>query len=61
MLEGLCSQLRKELQNSSKIRRIRVNPYFYHKLSVTIDQNYYDIYGLTIIEDSSIETYKIEY
>lgn len=59
-LDEIYSRLQKELINNPPIRRIRMNPHFYQKLSNIVDEICDTIYGLDIIEDPSVETYEIE-
>ena len=60
--EEISNKLRKELSITPHVRRVKINPYFYKKLSLIVDEVYSNtFYGLNIIEDPSIETYKIEY
>jgi hypothetical protein len=62
-LQSIYETVEKELSEVNKpVRRIRVSPLFYHALSAVIDTTsnpYFD--GVTIIEDSRVETYEFQY
>ncbi len=61
-IEAISDKLRKELITTPHVQSVKINPYFYNKLSIIVDEVCSNHpYGLDIIEDPSIQTYKINY